>query len=72
MIVFCFEWLCYVDVHIIFRHYNALVYFCESCVESGSFVKFLIETNEPPSGKTNNVVSEQVRHKPGCTITEDS
>ena len=27
-------------------------------------------TNEPPRGKTNNVVSEQVRHKPGCTATE--
>ena len=26
---------------------------------------------EPPRGKTNNVVSEQVRHKPGCTSTED-
>ena len=25
---------------------------------------------EPPHGKTNNVVSEQVRHKPGCTVTE--
>ena len=26
---------------------------------------------EPPRGKTNNVVSEQVQHKPGCTVTED-
>ena len=25
---------------------------------------------EPPHGKTNNVVSEQVRHKPTCTVTE--
>ena len=25
---------------------------------------------EPPRGKTNNVVSEQVRHKPACTVTE--
>ena len=25
---------------------------------------------EPSRGKTNNVVSEQVRHKPGCTNTE--
>ena len=25
---------------------------------------------EPPRGKTNNVVSEQVRHKPGCAVTE--
>ena len=27
--------------------------------------------NEPPFGKTNNVVSEQARHKPSCTSTED-
>ena len=27
--------------------------------------------NEPPRGKTNNVVSEHVRHKLGCTSTED-
>ena len=25
----------------------------------------------PPRGKTNNVVSEQVRHKLACTVTED-
>ena len=25
---------------------------------------------QPPRGKTNNVVSEQVRHKPDCTVTE--
>ena len=25
---------------------------------------------EPPRGKTNNVVSEKVRHKSGCTVTE--
>ena len=29
-------------------------------------------TNEPPRGKTNNVVSEQVRHKPTCTVAEKS
>ena len=27
---------------------------------------------EPPRGKTNNVVSEQVRHKPTCTVPEKS
>ena len=27
---------------------------------------------EPPRGKTNNVVSEQVEHKPACTSTEKS
>ena len=25
---------------------------------------------EPPRGKTNNVVSDKVRHKPACTATE--
>ena len=28
--------------------------------------------NEPPRGKTSNVVSGQVRHKPTCTSTEKS
>ena len=28
------------------------------------------QTYKPPCGKTNNVVSEQVRHKSGCTATE--
>ena len=28
-------------------------------------------TNELPHEKTNNVVSEQVRHKRNCTSTED-
>ena len=28
--------------------------------------------NEPSREKTNNVVSEQVRHKPACTSTENS
>ena len=28
--------------------------------------------NEPPRGKINNVVSEQVLHKPTCTSTEKS
>ena len=27
-------------------------------------------TFEPPRGKTNNMGSEQVRHKPACTVTE--
>ena len=27
---------------------------------------------EPPRRKTNNVVSNQVRHKPACTVTEKS
>ena len=30
------------------------------------------KTFEPPRGKTNNVVFEQVRHKLSCTSTEKS
>ena len=33
-------------------------------------IDVVIATFEPPRGKTNNVVSEQVRHKPTCTSTE--
>ena len=29
-----------------------------------------IKRIEPPRGKTNNVVSEEVGHKPACTSTE--
>ena len=36
--------------------------------EKGPVIK---NTNEPSGEKTNNVVSEQVRHKSDCTITED-
>ena len=39
---------------------------CDSC--KYTFCKAIFE---PPRGKTNNVVSEQVRHKQGCTSTED-
>ena len=35
-----------------------------------NFVGWIDEVFEPPRGKTNNVVSEQVRHKPACTATE--
>ena len=40
-----------------------------SIIDSASvvLVKF-----EPPRGKTNVEVSEQVRHKPDCTVKEDS
>ena len=40
----------------------------ESVIGGGKVVKIL----EPSHGKTNNVDSEHARHKPGCTVTEDS
>ena len=33
---------------------------------------YKVYINEPPRGKTNNVVSKQVGHKPSCTSTEKS
>ena len=35
---------------------------------SGSYNK---ERYEPVRKKTNNMGSDRVRHKPGCTVTED-
>ena len=32
----------------------------------------IVSLYQPPRGKTNNVVYEQVRHKPTCTVTEKS
>ena len=37
-----------------------------SVEEDGTF----LSKYEPPRGKTNNVVCEQVRHKSGCAVTE--
>ena len=32
---------------------------------------WFVSVFEPPRWKTDNVVSEQVRHKPTCTVTEN-
>ena len=34
-------------------------------------VSYLISSNEPVHEKTNNLGSDQVRHKPACTVTDD-
>ena len=39
---------------------------------TGKFKLNTVHTFEPPRGKTNNVVSEQVRHKPACISAEKS
>ena len=44
----------------------------ESVLISGNDASGMEIIFEPPRGKTNNVVSEQVRHKPACTSTEKS
>ena len=36
------------------------------------FEVFVLNLYEPPRGKTNNVVSDQARHKLACTSTEKS
>ena len=36
-----------------------------------SFFLFLLKTYEQRPEKTNILVSDLVRHKPGCTATED-
>ena len=38
---------------------------------SGGRRTFLLKLNEPVREKTNNLGSDQVRHKPACTSTED-
>ena len=38
---------------------------------SGPFEPCFV-TFEPPRGKSNNVVSEQVRHKPACAAQEQA
>ena len=42
----------------------------EELIRNHNMVRF--SQFEPPRGKTNNVVSEQVRHKLACTATEKS
>ena len=52
--------------------------YCWFSHETAHFIPILASSDEtsyifePPRGKTNNVVSEQVRHKPACTSTEKS
>ena len=46
------------------KSFNHHSYFVQNLM----FIYFIYE---PPRGKTNNVVSEQVRHKSGCTVTEN-
>ena len=39
-------------------------------VETETIKEAMRFSYEPPRGKTNNVVSEQVRHKSDCTVTK--
>ena len=45
-------------------------YNTDHCLTPSGHFRFLA-INESPRGKTNNVVSEQVQHKSGCTVKED-
>ena len=66
--------------------FNGALFFCHEVLLSKDYLKlhlilvkfeFHLYRNinsiklEPHHEKTNNVVSEQVRHKPNCTSTED-
>ena len=42
------------------------------CLQNNQAQAQIVILYEPPQGKTNNVVSEQVRHKPFCPSTEKS
>ena len=53
------------------RRKSAVIIHCDSAQVGHPFCYALI-SYEPPRGKTNNVVSKQVGHKPDCTLTEDS
>ena len=50
---------------------NSVPYICS--LETSPIVKFNVGLNifEPRHEKTNVLVSDPVRHKPGCTATED-
>ena len=52
-----------------------MVVFCDRKLSSNvssdtDAVVIVVAAYEPPHGKTNNVVSEQARHKTACTATE--
>ena len=53
-----------------FLHKNFVLLLFTAMVMSG-VPAVLTSLFEPPRGKTNNVVSKQVHHKPDCTSTED-
>ena len=59
-------WLPCMEVSIIRQ---ALAHACHVGYDGSSF--YISKPLEPPRWKTNNVVSEQVRHKPSCTSSED-
>ena len=66
-------WLCYANntvQHDVFCHHQG--WFFRTVTLVFQSVSILIALYEPPRGKTNNVVSEQFRHKSGCTVTEKS
>ena len=68
---------CQSDIKLKTTKMNVMLFtdFCQNVPKSPDFPtktskENALVLNEPPRGKTNNVVSEQVRHKPVCTVTE--
>ena len=60
----------YSGVMYVFYHYYKQVNYLQFPPLQVSVGLKKCKISEPPRGKTNNVVSEQVRHKPACTATE--
>ena len=57
---------------IILQIKDGFAYILYDCAIVARHLQDSHEIFEPPRGKTNNVVSEQVPHKPACTSTEKS
>ena len=58
--------------HVLLKMHGVKITLYTNHIIFGALLKFYELTSEPPRWKTNNVVSEQVRHKPACTSTEKS
>ena len=51
-------------------HKNAKAHILKDLFQPRAMSHQLTIINEPVHEKTNNLGSDQVRHKPGCTVTE--
>ena len=54
-----------------FKRYNSYELDDHLLIKKTCKTTYISTTNDPSREKTNNVVSEQVRHKSDCTVTED-
>ena len=60
------SWIIKVDTtYVLFTVYITDIEYSENCS------KDYLKVNEPVREKTNNLGSALIRHKPGCTVTDD-